>query len=398
METDRARDFLALGMRRITLIGTFLLLVAALVVLWQHRFERSPEFPTYHLADLRAVAQPSLGAVWTGPTERPTLKLQVDSEHPRVVARLALPNMTAVNLLHLRFQIAAKNLTPGKEIWDDGRALIEWHPEGGASVWENDPFGSARFSHGGGITERVMRPERGPAIPALRFENLGTSGDFEISLLEATVLQERLLWKVGRWFLLAGWLAWAIAWIGIRGKTGQIRTVLAAAVWLVMGVCAVVPGPWKGVQALATPFQLGQEITRAPATSPTDLKTMIPNSPLGAPVQLKSVGKIPNKGDWILRVKHFLPDARPLLHIALLFFPTGLMAYLVGRKSATSLAIILALATETAEFAFGFGFGSDDVLDLVFDAVGIALALVALVYLKRLTPPRIAHWLASGQG
>ena len=385
-------------MHRITLAGFFLLLVAALGLLWQHRFERSPEFPTYRLADLRPMAGQSPALDWVGTAAESKLRLRVDREHQKVVTRLELPNIKAVDLLHLRFQVSAKNLNPGKEIWDDGRALIEWHPQGGGPSWENDPFGSARFSQSSGIKERVMKPERGPAIPALRFENLGTSGDFEISFLEATVLQERLLWKVGRWFLLGGWLAWAIAWVGIRRKSSQIRTVLAAAIWLVMGVYAVVPGPWKGVQALATPFQIGQEIARAPATSPTDLKTMVTNSAPDEPVQLKSVGKIPDKGDWILRVKHFLPDARPLLHIALLFFPTGLMACLVGRKSATSLAVILALATETAEFAFGYGFGWDDVFDLVCDAAGIALALAAFAYLKRITPPRISHWLASAEG
>lgn len=384
-------------MRRLTLTGTFLLLVVALVVLWQRRFERSPDFPTYHLADLRAQAQPSPGAEWLGPAERPTLRLRAAPEHPRVVARLELPNMAAVDLLHLRFQVTAKNLTPGKEIWEDGRGLIEWRLRGGEPIWENDPFGSARNNQGGQIVERVMRPERGPAIPALRFENLGISGDFEISFLEATVLQERQLWKVGRWFLVAGWLAWAVAWIGSRRKGGQIRPLLAAAVWLVMGIYSVVPGPWKGIQALVAPFQIGHEIAKAPATLATDPKTAVANPTPSAPAVLKSVGKIPDKGDWILRVKHFLPDARPLLHIALLFFPTCLMACLVGRKSATSLAFMMALATETAELAFGFGFGWDDVFDLACDATGIALALVAFAYLKRATPPKIAHWLASGQ-
>ncbi len=387
-----------MDMRCLTLAGTFCLLSAALGVLWQSRFERSPEYPTYRLADLQPLARPSPGVEWLGPAAKPVLRLRVDPEHPRVVARLDFPEPMAVSLLHLRYAVAAKNLRPGQQIWEDGRGLIEWHSPNGGPLWENDPFTSARHDQGFGITERVMRPDHAPAIPALRFENLGKSGDLEITAIEATVLRERLQWKIGRWVLLGGWLAWAIAFIGPRGKAGSVRSGLAAAIWLVVAIYAVLPGPWKDIRSIGGPFQIGPEITTISKPPAPSFKPAAKNAASLQPMVLESVGKVPVQGDFTLKVKHYLPTARPLLHMALFFGPTLLMASLAGRKSAGSLAILLALAMEGTEFAFGFGFGWDDVLDLIYNAVGIALALAAFNYLKRITPPYISDWLASGRG
>jgi hypothetical protein len=392
------RGFSEKEMRCLTLAGTFLLLLALLYVSWQFRFERSPEFPTYRLADLQPLARPSPGVEWLGTAAKPVLRLRVDSEHPRVVTRLDFPEPMAVSLLHLRYAVAAKNLRPGQQIWEDGRGLIEWHPPNGGPLWENDPIASARHDQGVEISERVMRPDHAPAIPALRFENLGKSGDFEITAIEATVLRERLQWKIGRWALLGGWLAWAIAFIRPRSKAGALRSGLAAAIWLLVAIYAVLPGPWKDIRSIGGPFQIGPEITTIHTPPAPSLKPAAKNAASLQPAVLESVGKIPVPGDFTLKVKHYLPDARPLLHMALFFGPALLMASLAGRKSAGSLAILLALAMEGTEFAFGFGFGWDDVLDLIYNAVGIALALAAFNYLKRVTPPHISHWLASGRG
>jgi glycopeptide antibiotics resistance protein len=106
---------------------------------------------------------------------------------------------------------------------------------------------------------------------------------------------------------------------------------------------------------------------------------------------LESVGKIPDQGDFTLRLKHYAANARPLLHIILLFAPALATACLVGRKPARSLAIMFAFAIESAQLAFGFGFDWVDVFDLASDAVGIALALVAHSHLK----PKFPHWIAS---
>lgn len=385
--------FLAREMRRLTLLGTFVLLLGALYGFWQHRFERAPGYPTVRLSDLRAIASPAPGVEWLGPETRPRLRLRVDQAHSKVVARVEVPGINAVSFLHVRFQVSPTKLLPGQEIWEDGRCLIEWHSQGGGVAWENNPFCSARHSEASGIVEMVLRPDHPPAIPALRLENLGISGDLELSMFEATVLRERWIWKTGRWFLLAGWLAWALAWIGPRGKSGRIRLLLAAAIWLVMGLYFVVPGPWKDVRFFGKAFQIGPETAAVADHSLSAARPDRPTVDLSSanPAALESVGKIPDQGDFTLRLKNYAANARPLLHILLLFAPALAMACLVGRKPARSLAVILALAIEAAQLAFGYGFDRVDVFDLASDAVGIGLALIVHSSLKRKFP----QWVAS---
>ena len=385
--------FLAREMRRLTLLGTFVLLLGALYGFWQHRFERAPGYPTVRLSDLRAIASPAPGVEWLGPDSGPRLRLRVDQTHSQVVARVELPGINAVNFLHVRFQVSPTKLLPGQEIWEDGRCLIEWHSQGGGGDWENNPFCSARHSEASGIVEMVLRPDHPPAIPALRLENLGISGDLELSMFEATVLRESWIWKTGRCFLLAGWLAWAVAWIGPRGKSGRLRPLLASAIWLVMGLYFVVPGPWKEVRFFGKPFQIGPE---SAAVADHSLSAARPDRPTvdlssANPAALESVGKIPDQGDFTLRLKHYAANARPLLHLLLLFAPALAMACLVGRKSAASLAVVLALAIEAAQLAFGYGFDRVDLFDLACDGVGIGLALIAHSSLKRKFP----QWVGS---
>lgn len=388
LEIRCGRDFKAPEMRQLTLAGCFLVLVAALDYLWQHRFERTPELPTLGLADLRPAADLPAGAEWLGSENQPILRLRVDPVHPEVIVHLDLPGLTPMAMLHLWFQVSSKNLIPGKERWQDGRCLIEWHPQSGGSEWENDPFCSVRNNQTCEMSELVLRPERAPAVPALRLENLGVAGDLELVAFEATVLRERELWKIGRWLLMAGWLAWVIAWIAPEGRNRSIRAAISAMVCLLMGIYFVVPGPWKSLRSFGTPFQISGEminsgITPAPVNNPNQSKKIESSA---HPATLKSVGIIPDKGDITLRIKHNIKNARSLLHILLLLAPTLVIACLVGRRSAGSLAMIFALATEAAETAFGYGFDWLDVFDLLCDATGIALALVIHQALKRYSP------------
>ncbi len=375
-------------MRRLTLAGCFLVLLAALDFLWQHRFERAPAFPTLRLADLRSAPDLPAGAEWLGSENQPILRLRVDPKHPEVIAHLDLPGLTSMAVLHVRFKVSALNLIPGKEPWQDGRCLLEWHSPSGSSEWENDPFCSARNNQAGDMTEQVMRPVRAPAVPALRLENLGVAGDLELVAFEATVLHERELWKIGRWLLMAGWLAWVITWIAPKGRNRIIRAVLAALVCLLMGIYFVVPGPWKSLRSFGAPFQIGGETINTHTTAVPVINSNLSKKvgQIFPPALLKSVGEIPDQGDFTLRLKHYAANARPLLHILLLWGPTLMIACLVGRKSAVSLAVLLALAIEAAQVAFGYGFDWVDIFDLACDATGIALALLMHRHLTRLSP------------
>ena len=371
------RDALPVSMRRVYLSGSFIALLVALCAFWAFRFERSPGFPTWHLADLRAVAPPIPGLEWTGSPDHPKLRVRVDAANPQVAARLCIPGVSAVEMLHLRFRMSARGLTPGAEKWDDGRFMIEWHPPGGGS-WENDPVCSLRLNDQSGPEEFVVRPQQSPAFPALRIEHLGRSGEFEIADLEITAIHERPLWRSFRWFLALGWLAWGIAcvrsWPGVKWQ----RAICASAIWVLMGFQLVIPGPWKIQRAMYPEFQIGKEVPELRKRPPTpgSLQTRQDTSEMKSG-PLPALGKIPYQGDFVLRVKLRISEARPLLHILMLLVPALVIAWLVGRKPALLLMVMLALAIELAQVAFGYGFGWDDVFDLATDAFGIGLAMWA---------------------
>lgn len=379
---------LALKMRVSILISGFLLMVGALYLLWQYRFERSPKSFTIRLADLKTSAALGPGVHWSGPDDAPGLRLQVNPAPSGQVARFELPIAAPIDFLHLKVRISSRQLIPGKEYWEDGRGLIEWHQANGKAKqgeWENDGFGSARWNEEGKINEFVMRPDRPPALPVLRLENLGLSGEFELSVFEASVVRERWVWKIGRWVLVLSWIAWAIAWIRPRNSKQKIRATVAGLAWILAGIYFAVPGPWKIQRSFGSSFELGgparfmQEGGKMAATNLTAPEKNVPSGN----DSLQSVGEIPHKGDLVLRLKYHAKPFRTLLHGLLLFGPTFLIACLVGRRSAVSLAMILAIAIEIAQCAFGYGFDLTDLVDLACDAIGIALAILTHFYLKQ---------------
>lgn len=371
------RVALPANMRRIYLMGSFVALVAALWGLWTFRFQCSPDLPTWRLADLRAAASPVPGLEWLGSSDQPKLRLKVDAANPRVAARLVIPGIPAVNMLHLRFQMSARGLAPGKEKWEDGRAMIEWHQPDDAAKRGDDPVGSVRHDEKTGLADFVVLPLKSPAIPALRLEHLGRAGEFELSDLEITVVQERAIWKTGRWFLACAWLAWVAAYVRSWPGIPWWRAILASAVWIFMGNQFVVPGPWKHQRPLVSAFRLGAESTVSAVPSPVPSASVPAKSSSSALTSgpLQALGKITDQGGLVLRVKARIAQARPLLHALMLFAPALALAWLAGRKPAMVLAGILALATELAQFAFGYGFDWVDVFDLASDATGIALAM-----------------------
>lgn len=357
---------------------TGLMLIATLVGLWRLRFERLPNIPSLTLADLRShrpVLPPS--AVWTGSAEQPALRFSAGLGQPRVVLRMELPGFPGVEALHVRFRMAAKNLKIGPQKWDDGRALIEWHSVGAGIREEIDPFCSLRESESSGEVSLVARAASGHSIPVLRMEHLGRSGEFEVLELEMIPVKERMLWKSGRWVLLASWFGWI--WLVLAGTSRPVwKGVLAAGIWLGMAVYFAVPGPWKTLRPMVTPFAIGMPVESASHENEPPQDRKPPPSTLkspSAPPSPEALGMLPLQGGWIMQMKSQLAMLRPLLHSMLLFGPTLVLAWLVGCKSAKSLALGLAVSIEAAQTAFGYGFDWVDVFDLFCDGLGIALAI-----------------------
>lgn len=357
-------------MRRFLFAGSLIALMAALMMLWTHRYQRTAGQPEWQLADLRQDAPQAAGLSWGGTAESPTLRLKRATGDPPLALRLAIPGATAVEALHLRLRLSAKGLTPGSEDWETGRFMIEWHATAGQGRFEQDPVAGIKNDDDSGLMTLVAVPANGPAVPAIRLEHLGINGEFELSELEIIAVEETLWWKRGRWLLAMAWLAWfavgILSWPGVK----LWQALAAAAVCLMMAIEFVIPGPWKIQRPLlAQDFRLG-----------TTSMQSSPSPGLPPPLRISSgeiapSGKILPQGGLAMRVRIILKPLRPLLHVALLAAPTLAFALLLGRRRAVLLAVPLALAIELAQSAFGYGFDWGDTGDLLFDGFGIALGL-----------------------
>lgn len=363
-------------MRRIVLSISCIALLAALWGLWQYRYERTQGFPVWRLIDIRENAPPVPGIEWLGSEDHPLLRVTADAKKPRIAAVFEIPGASAVELLHLKFRLKAYSLKRGKELWEDGRFIVDWHEPKGGQRMKPTPVASIVGDAQNELADIVIETSGDAAIPALRLENLGISGAFELSELEISVVHERWLWKTGKWFLVIAWLAWGFfvirSWPGIR----RWRALAGSAIWLVACLNFVVPGPWKIQKPMGENFHLGTQTAILPAAkaTPSQAEIKVGVSP--------AEGKMIIQGSLILKVKIMIAQARPLLHALLLFFPALAMMFLIGNKPALRLSIMLAIAIESAQAVFGYGFDWIDIVDLTCDAAGIWLATWCYVRLN----------------
>ena len=374
-------------MRAALFSATLVLLLAGLIGLWSYRFERMPGSQGLNLADLKNPTQVlPPGAAWIGDGPETKLHLRIPPDGQRLSLSLALPDFPAMEALHIRFSMAARELRLGPQKWDDGRVLIEWRSPDETTQQEVDPVCSLRDTESRKDTRLVVRSRTGNSIPVLRIEHLGRSGEFEISQLELIPVQERELWIFGRWVLLALFFAWL--WRAITGaiQTAAWRPLLAVCIWLGMAICFAIPGPWKTLRPLLTNFEIGEVIIEATPDglhAHSHASTYELAKPNHRALTTSSLGRIPVQGGWILQLKQKLALLRPLLHAVLLFVPTVVFAFLIGPRLALALSFALAISSEAAQTAFGFGFEWIDVLDLLTDSAGILSAIWCFKHLQR---------------
>lgn len=355
-------------MRHFFLAAFFIVLLASMTVLWIHRYQRTAGEPQWQLADLYEQAKHAEGLNWGGTPEFPTLMLTRANREPPRAIRLAIPNATAVKALHLRFRLVAHGLTPGHEDWQTGRIAIEWHASDGKSPYELDPVAAIKEDKDSGIMTLVAVPADGPAVPAIRMEHLGVNGGFELSALEMIAVEETTWWKLGGWALSLMSLIWLSAVIACWPGVKLWQSTAAAAVFLVMFVEFVIPGPWKMQRPLlGQEFVIGGAVAPIPHPSPTSHPNGITSG------TVNPTGKIVVQGGLPLRIRWVMKPLKPVLHVALLAAPAFLFALLLGSKRAVLLALPLAVSIEVAQAVLGYGFDWGDVIDLLFDGIGIIL-------------------------
>lgn len=354
------------NMRRVFLVGSFLALLAAVYGLWSFRFEMVPDSRTWSLADLRVGVPEVAGVSWGGTSENPSLRLELPEGGQKTAIRLGIPGINELRFVYLSYRLSSQNLEPGRQKWEDGRFLIEWHGGGREDL---NYVASIRGSQTGSTKRVVIDAESWPAVPALRLEHLGRSGGFELTDLRITPVRERVTWKVGKWFLSAAWLVWGTLWMRSWPGVSKLRALCASGVGLVMVFSLMVPGPWDEAHPFGERFFLG-----GPTREGAEEVAKHGESDI-ASAAIPPSGRLEEKGSLLLRVKLRISQARWLLHFLLWAGSSMVFAVLVGRRPAISMSALLALGMELAQWAFGFGHDWVDLADLFFDASGIALAM-----------------------
>lgn len=372
---------LGIGMRPFLLCVTFLILLGALLFCWQRRYCEVSAVREVTLEDMVRGLELPRSASLAGENKDLALHMEAHAPGSGNSLRLHFPRVPPSAGIFLSFRLVAQDLQPGNEVWENGRAIIEWHKPGRPGEWENDPVASVRFDDVSLTDGVVIQPESPPSIPALRLEHLGKSGTVELTAFRAQVVAESRWWRIGKWGLLCAFLGWSFLCIQAFKRIHSARALCAAAIWVAMGWHLAVPGPWKIQRPLLQPFEIGHAersvSSRENAKASIDSPEHVALPPSGAS---RSSGDIPLQGSLPLRVKFLITSARPLLHILLFALPAFLMTALAGRLPALCLCSLLALLVEGSQWAYGYGFGWDDVGDIMTDAAGIGLGVLACLW------------------
>jgi len=367
--------------RPFVLTTTAFLLVIFTWFLWQRRFAPESKAATLNLQAIVKANESSMGpgAHWESGLDGPSLMLETGPDHPQVVQRLLLPGIGSVDQLHFRLELVAEHLEVGTNPWEDGRLLLEWHSQESVRDIQTEYLASAGYNDSSKVSSCVARPDVPPAVPVLRIEHLGRSGKIRLEQCDVIAVRETHWWSSGKLLLAAAWLLWSSALIRTDNKR-SFRPWLTGALWIFLATQLVIPGPW----ALIRP--LGESFESVPKNLP------ISTSPLESPVdqnlndiskRVVPLGKLPEAGSLILRIKNHIKQSRPLLHFLLFLGVTLALAFVAGNRSVLALPVMLAVGKEIAQLGFHYGADYLDLIDLLCDFLGIALAFVLFTKLQR---------------
>ncbi|MCW1885144.1 hypothetical protein OKA04_10430 [Luteolibacter flavescens] len=426
-----ARAVVLSGVRRAILpllTLSFLLLLGGTWLTWQHRFEIDPAYPRWSLEDLGDdfVLSPHAKRD-DGPAGKGGLVLTASTPTDLGIQMIPLPHGGPVRFLMMGFSIRPVALEPGGQVWSDGRLMMMWQVEGGPLLPQY--ISSTRHDLVITVPSVVAPSPAGLAAPILRVEHLGRGGTFHLDYCHIDVVRETAWWRAGRWVLPIVWFAWAVAFAKAGHASGLIRPLLAGALWVACIAELAVPGPWPLVRPLGPPLQVGEPVVKAlpppespppapvptpeppppqppaatpPAPAPTPVPA--PDVPVAPPPAAPPVSPAPAapepekpvappvpqaidqstiKGNILLQIKNRIEAARPLFHMLMFFGPTILLAFMVGRWKSFVFAALLAAAIEGSQYLFGYGFDGSDCLDLTYDAMGVAAALIVHARITR---------------
>lgn len=345
-----------------------------LLYLWNQQFEPAPGAQTIGLPQLEWLTPP------TDHIQYDPNALQISASAKVRHATFGLPFATTSDYLYISISARTKKLIPGKELWQDGRIFVEWlTPENQRATVT--PIHSARGDSSASLSFAVKVPS-GNVRPVLQMQNLGKQGDYLIQRIELTPAQHTRRWQWGSFLISAASLFLISSLLAKQSPPSWTRRLLATSVLALFSYLFIIPGPWPKRVGIGQPLHW-----KAPSLTPSLVEEKnlastpaiirqsgVTHPPIPQPVA-SHYSKLPEPDNLALRAKKALKKIRPLLHVALLFFPVLLICYCVGAKRGFLLGTAMALGIEAAQWLFGYGFHADDVWDLLANLCGISLAV-----------------------
>lgn len=353
-----------------------------LIDLWNHQFEPAPGSQTVGLQQLEWLT-PRTDHIQHDPNA-----LQISASSKVRHATFDLPFATTADYLYISITAQTKQLIPGKELWQDGRIFVEWlTPENRRATVT--PIHSARGDSCASLSFAVKVPS-GNLRPVLQMQNLGQQGDYLIQRIELTPAQHTRRWQWGSFLISAASLFFISSLLSQQSPPSWTRRLLAACVLILFCYLFIIPGPWPKRVGIGQPLHW-----KAPSLTPSLVEEKnlaskpaalrppdVTHPPTPQPVA-SEYSKLPEPDNLALRAKKALKKIRPVLHVALLFFPALLLCYFVGAKRGFLLGLTIAIGIEAAQWLFGYGFQADDVRDLLANLCGISLAVFCYLRLWR---------------
>ena len=308
------------------------------------------------------------GADWIEDSDGLALRVRSGIARSHTAIKFRLPLTEPVEALHLRLDMSGQRLIRGKDIWEEGRVLIQWLPPDASKEAVIDGVSAVSDNEEKHDVSVVVRPPQNTGFPVMLIENLGDGGDLLISGLEISLVKQRSGWLLVDGAMITLWILWLVGVMAGRKKMTLIRRSSAAGVWVVLGVLFAFPGPWKTLHPMFVPFALEAK---------TDGSYEEPSKELDTSrllVSYDAADKMDAQEGLIIHIRHQLKKLRPLLHIGFVFFATIGFLWLVGVTRAIWLSAGLVVAIEACQFGFGFGFDWQDVSDLICGVIGIFFA------------------------
>ena len=382
-------------MRRALVLGlSLVLLLAALVLAWNHRYEYADAGKHWSLSDMQPLAGDPVHLLRDG--ERTAVRIDKTAGDPMLTVVLSLPESGEVEALHLNYRIRAIDLVAGDTTWNKGRLAIQWLSAEDQPGGENDPIHDFTGTGVIDVHSRVVAPTHGKATPRILIQNIARSGGFVVEKLEVTVVHQRAIWH-WLWPLLglAAW-GWYTALFLTTSKTRPIAAIPMAlmSVFVTGGLILPKNADFKP-QLFGLVYQLGDapkitppappatQTPEAPVTTPhtTAAQTSGIAKPIAAtpspPPGRYQFGKMQPKPGVVSWVQMRLSKFKRLLHLLAFMLPTLLIARLVGIRHAIIIGCFFAIGSEASQLFFGDVWDMNDAVDLLVNLIAVGLGIAA---------------------